>query len=216
MDNSVPSRPPRSAKGWENLRRNLKASDEDGQERLVRPLEMREESLEPLLERGFEPKEADNEDSAEHLLDNIGHALRNMPASEWAKQIAASAADADDISLLVETLEKHADTFKTAGQTRFLAVLAYLKVLRFAPIGAERSLVRVSDYLEVMQLRERARVGAIKRVEVSYRALGRRFGVDGKTIKAWDKRAKQFGVTLDDWDYVRLRQIMRPSRRAPP
>jgi hypothetical protein len=215
MDNSVPPRSSRSAKGWENLRRNLEAL-ENGQDDLGRPLEVQEQSLEPLLERGFEPKEADDEDNAGHLLDNIEHALRNMRAPEWAKQIAASKADAEDLSLLVETLEKYADIFKTAGQNRFLAVLVYLRLLRFAAIAAERGVVRVSDYLEVMQLRERARVGDIKRSEVSYRALGRRFGVDGKTIKAWDERAKQLGVTLDDWDYVRLRRIMRPSRRAPP
>ena len=73
--------------------------------------------------------------------------------------------------------------------------------------------VRVSDYLHVMDIRRQA---AEKRRPVSNRAVARLLGESESKIRRWDKRAKELGVTPEDWDFERLRQIVKPSKRAPP
>jgi hypothetical protein len=96
------------------------------------------------------------------------------------------------------------------------AFRAIAGVLRLVQAAEEHGWVEASGPLKVMRLRRAAALGEIQRSEVSYRALARRVGVSDKTIKAGDKRAKELGVTLDDWDYERLRRIVKPPKRAPP
>ncbi len=202
-----------SEKGYALLRRNLNALHEPA------PPKVRVESIESLEQvvgTRDEPKD-DGDDGV--FWFKLVDALAKMEPEQWPKMMADNDLDALTISRLVETLEDYAEYYiELVGETRFNVVRLYASLMRRlqTAIEGERGFVRVSDYLHVMWLKERAKAGDIPRLEVSYRALGRRFGVDGKTVKAWDARAKQLNVTLDDWDVERLMQIMKPSKRAPP
>jgi len=174
-------------------------------------------SLDELRENKDYVHEEVVENEEDYAWHTIKHGLANMHSDQWAVKMGAPSAG--QLALLVELLEDYEeDAVKNVGKDRFYSVRTYTRVMGRLTIAVEqgKKFVRVSDYLHVMWLRELARIGEISHSAVSDRALGKRFGVDGKTIAAWDKRAKELHVTPSVLDSERLRQIMKPSRRAPP
>lgn len=186
------------------------------------PLEPTEINLEPLLEAGFEPE--DKSDEPPPLWRRLVGPLDDMNSEKWASEVI-SKLDSRAISRLVETLEDDREYYtKAVGETRVKAVYSHAKVMLFlkkaieqgygqAVIGTSKPWIRVSDYLHVMQIREQ---GVARRRRVSNRVIAGLLEVDESTIRRWDKRAQRLGVTLEDWDFDRLQQIVKPPRQAPP
>lgn len=174
-------------------------------------------SLDELREnKGYVHEEA-GENEEDYVRHTLKHGLKNMHSDQWAEKMGALSAG--QLALLVELLEDYEeDAVKNVDKDRFYSVRTYARVMwrLTSAVEQDKEFLRVSDYLRVMWLRERARIGEISHAAVSARALGKRFGVDGKTIAAWDKRAKELHVTPADWDPERLQQVMKPSKRAPP
>lgn len=124
--------------------------------------------------------------------------------------------DHDTLELLVEILEENQDDFvKSTNYHKVQGVLVTARVVRTlkAAIENKAEFVRVSDYLHVMDIRQQA---AAKRRSISNRAVARLLGESESKIRRWDKRANELGVTPEDWDFERLRQIVKPPKRAPP
>jgi hypothetical protein len=181
---------------------------------------MSEESLEALIEAGkeqelgaFEAEDAEYKPDATRRIERWVH---ETDAEEWIEKLLR--ADAEALTRLVDKLDELASREHPAGTAsdKAKAFRAYAGVLRFLQAAEEYGYVEVSGPLKVMRLRRAAAAGEIPRSEVTKRKLAEKVGVSDKTITAWDKRAQQLGVTLDDWDYERLRQIVSPRKRGPP
>ncbi len=213
--NSIPSQPSLSDEGLARLLQALKDTPKNTRDDLIEIL-AREVSLDALQEVGKDPRIKDAE-GAEDLawFLSIMQWAHEADSEEWIEKLLS--ADAEAITRLVDKLDEEAR--EHPGSTDYpkrKAFRAIAGILRFVQAAEEYGSVEISGPLKVMRLRRAADAGEIRRSEVSYNALGRAVGVDGKTIKEWDKRAEELGVTLDDWDYERLRQIVKPSKRAPP
>src|SRR5215217_1375302 len=189
--NSIPPQPSPSDEGLARLRQVLKDNPKD-------------------------PR-ADDTEGAEELawFLSIMRWAHEADSEEWIEKLLS--ADAEAITRLVDKLDEEAqERPASTDYPKRKAFRAIAGILRLVQAAEECGWVEISSPLKVMRLRRAAEAGEIPRSEVSYRALGRAVGVSDKTIKAWDKRAQELSVTLDDWDYERLRQIVKPSKRAPP
>jgi hypothetical protein len=156
------------------------------------------------------------EDAAQRVQLRAGvlQLLTALTPDERRKQICAL--DYDTLDLLVEILEENeGDYIKATNFNKVRGVQVTARVVRGLKAADERNteFVRVSDYLHVMDIREQ---GAAMRRPVSNRTIARLLGESESKIRRWDNRAKELGVTPDDWDFERLQQIVKPSKRAPP
>jgi hypothetical protein len=172
--------------------------------------------LEPLPLETCRDEPEDTEDAAQQvqLRAEVLQLLTALTPDERRKQICAL--DYDTLDLLVEILEENEDDYiKATNFNKVRGVQVTARVVRSLKAAAERNskFVRVSDYLHVMDIRYQ---GAALRHPVSTRAIARLLGESESKIRRWDKRAKKLGVTPDDWDFERLQQIVKPSKRAPP
>ena len=206
-----------ASEGLARLLQALKSNpDAGGDDEQLIEIIVKVVSLDALEEEGKDPR-ADDADGAEDLswFLSVMRWAHEAGSDEWIEKLLS--ADAEAITRLVDKLDEEArERPASTDYPKRNAFRAIAGVLRLVQAAEEYGWVESSGPLKVMRLRRAAAAGEIPRSEVSYRALGRHVGVDGKTIKAWDKRAEELGVTLDDWDYERLRQIVNPSKRAPP
>ena len=165
-------------------------------------------SLDGLKEEaGYDPPEDTEED--DYFWLNMRRGLEELPWDSWTKKL--SRLDSSTLSRLVWVLEeKRADAINAIGEDRYRARLGTVQVIRHLQAAREKKkdFIRVSDYLHVLDLRAS--------YKLSNRAIARILKVDESKIRRWDKRAKELGVTPEDWDVERLRQIVKPSKRAPP
>ncbi len=160
-------------------------------------------SLEKLREAGQEPEDVEDVRQRAHLRAGMLHWLTSLSFDELSRKFADL--DPETLELVREIIDEVADdAVKDTGKQKLMA--AYLKVA--AKEG--REFVKISDYLHIMDLRA-------VHPNVSTRALARMLKKSETTIRRWDKRAKELGVTREDWDLERIKQIVKPSRRrAPP
>ncbi len=218
--NSIPPKPSPSDEGLARLRQALK-DNPDTREELRKLLVIGHSleepvSLDALQEVGKDPRVKDAE-AAEELawFLSVMRWAHEAGSDEWIEKLLS--ADAEALTRLVDKLDEEArERPASTDYPKRKAFRAIAGILRFVQAAEEYGWVEISGPLKVMRLRRAAEAGEIRRSEVSNRALARAVGVSDKTIKAWDKRAEELGVTLDDWDHERLRQIVKPSKRAPP
>lgn len=214
--NSLPNRPFSRAKGYARLLQNLKGSAGTSAGTNAQDCEFIDLVRLDALREGLGQPELDPSESENQVWWlTIQRWEHETGSEEWIEKLKN--ADTETLTCLVDKLDEDTqDRPASTSSTKTKALRAYAGILRFCKAAEEYGYIEVSAYLKILRLRQRARVGEISRSEVSCRALGRTFGVDHKTIAAWNERAKKLGVTLNDWDYERLRQIVKPSKRAPP
>jgi hypothetical protein len=208
---SLPEQLSTRDKGYDLLRQNLKESrnapDPPKTQVEIKPKFVAIETL-----QGFDPE--DTADDEDYMWVSLKKWFKEIPAEQRNKKMCSMSAE--DLSTLVRTLEGSEDTaVKVLGKNRYLVICLMARVIWRLQTAIEggKELVRVSDYLHVMQIREQARA---RRRHASNRAIARLLKVDESKIRRWDKRAKELGVTLEDWDFERLQQIVKPTRQAPP
>ena len=218
--NSISSNPTPSEEGLARLLRALKNNPDTRDELRKLPVIARtsEEplSLEDLKEAGKDPRGNDAEGAEElaWFLSTMRWA-HEADFEEWVEKLLR--APAESVALLVDKLDEEArERPASTDYPKREAFRAIAGILRLVLAAEEHGWVEISRPLKVMRLRHAAAAGEIPRSEVTQRQLAKKVGVSDKTITAWDKRAKELSVTLDDWDYERLYQIVKPSKRAPP
>jgi predicted DNA-binding protein (UPF0251 family) len=161
-----------------------------------------------------EPEDTEDTTQRVQLRAGVLQWLTTLTRDERNKKMCAL--DHDTLDLLVEVLEENWDDFtKAAGYYKVRGTQVTARVVRGlkALKANKEEFVRVSDYLHVMDIRQQA---AARRRPVSNRAVARLLGESESKIRRWDKRANELGVTPEDWDFKRLQQIVKPSKRVPP
>jgi hypothetical protein len=213
---SLPKQPSTRDKGYDLLLRNLKDSrnsrNAPASPKIQTKIPLEFVPLEMLQEQGIEPEDiADDEDYTWASLKNW---FKRMPVEQRNKFMCSMRAE--DLSTLVRALEGLTDKATEAlGKNKYMTIRTMTRIIWHLQTAIERGkeFTKVSDYLHVMQIREQART---RKRRASNRAIARLLKVDESKIRRWDERAKKLGVTLEDWDFERLQQIVRPPRRAPP
>lgn len=172
--------------------------------------------LDPLPLEKCRDKEEDAEDAAQRVQLRAGvlQWLTALTPDERRKKLCTL--DHDTLDLLVEILEENWDDFiKATNYPKVRGVQVTARVVRTLKAALENKVeyIRISDYLHVMDVRQQA---AEKKQPISNRAVARLLGESESKIRRWDKRANELGVTPEDWDFERLQQIVKPSKRVPP
>jgi len=175
------------------------------------------QSLDALQEQGIELPEEESEDFWLPVRD----ALRRESAQEWIEMIERLSVP--QLDLFRELLkENHRDAARTAGSLKIaqISIVAGLRRLSH-PDRPPARVTRIDGPLYLYLFRRAEERDPFRR-RLSYRDLGRMFGVSDKTAKRWEERIAEVGPPVDNRGRVLvevLEQIVKPTprrERGPP
>ena len=175
------------------------------------------QSLDALQEQGIELPEEESGD----FWSSLRPALSQFSEQEWMKIIERMSVP--NLDLFRELLkENHKDAARGAGQGKiaYISVVASLRRLSH-PERPPARVTRIDGPLS-LYLSRRAEDRDPFRRRLSYRELGRMFGVSDKTAKRWEERIEEVGTPVDSRGRVLvevLERIVKPTprrERGPP